>query len=142
MGATVHITTLPGYLPKIVPEKLVDVYRRNATTLVGQEEWWEPSFGAGSTDLGDVSHLMPAIEAQANGCCGTGHGADYAVRDADLAYIAPAKVAAMTLIDLLVNDGAGAKEVLEGFEPAMTKDRYLDFMRDLAQDVTWPMEED
>ena len=137
MGATVEITTLPGYLPRIVPDELLEVYKANATTLVGEDGWWEPSFGAGSTDLGDVSHIMPAIEAQAAGCCGTGHGADCAIRDAETAYILPAKVAATTIIDLLVDGACRANQVIEGYEPAMTKESYLEFMRGLARKTVW-----
>lgn len=141
LGATVKITTLPGYLPRIVHPGLVGVYKSNAIALVGEEEWWEPKFGAGSTDMGDVSHIMPAIEAGAKGASGTGHGADYSICDPDMAYIAPTKAAAMTLIDLLADGAARAGSILEDHEPAMTKDGYLEFMRGLAQDVTWSEEE-
>ena len=137
LGATVHISTLPGYLPRIVNDDLVEVYRQNAVALVGEDEWWEPSFGAGSTDMGDVSHIMPAIEAQAKGCAGTGHGADYRICDPEMAYIMPAKAAAMTIIDLLANKGAVARQIVDRFQPAMTKDEYLAFMRSQAQEVTW-----
>lgn len=57
-------------------QKLAQVYQENATALVGEDECWEPAFGARSTDLGDVSHIMPAIESQPRGSSGTGRGAD------------------------------------------------------------------
>ena len=84
---------------------LAALYRQNAVELVGDDNWWDSTFGAGSTDMGDISHIMPAIEAQAVGFTGTGHGADYLPLDEETAYITPAKVAAMTLVDLLA-DGA------------------------------------
>jgi amidohydrolase len=142
MGATLHLTTLPGYLPRILPDDLVQVYKRNAVALVGDEEWREPSFGAGSTDMGDVSHIMPAIEAQAGGACGTGHGADYAICDEEAAYILPAKAAAMTIIDLLSNSAEGAQEIIESYEPPMDKESYLSFMRDLSEEIVWSMGEE
>ena len=137
LGATVHIATLPGYLPRILSDGLLQVYQRSAVGLVGEAEWWEPSFGAGSTDMGDVSHLMPAIEAQAKGSTGTGHGADYAISDPEMAYITPAKAAAGTIVDLLVNGAEQAKGILAGYQPAMTKDGYLEFMRGLFRDEHW-----
>lgn len=140
MGATVHIETLPGYLPKLLHEELAQVYKENALALVGEEGWWEQEFGGGSTDMGDVSHLMPAIEASANGCQGTGHGANYHIADPDVAYVAPAKVAAMTLIDLLADGAARAFKILQDFKPAMTKEEYLSFLREMAQSVTWSEE--
>ncbi|MGM0400127.1 MAG: amidohydrolase [Chloroflexota bacterium] len=142
MGATLHLTTLPGYLPRILADEFIQVYRRNAVALVGEAEWNEPEFGAGSTDMGDVSHIMPAIEAQAGGACGTGHGADYAICDEEAAYILPAKAAAMTIIDLLVDDAEGAREVIEGFEPPMSKESYLSFMRDLSEEIVWSMDQE
>jgi len=137
IGATLELTTLPGYLPRLVHQELARVYRENAVALVGEEQWWEPSFGAGSTDMGDLSHIMPAIEANAKGCTGTGHGADFAVSDPDMAYLMPAKVAAMTLIDLLHDGAARAQAVKAASTPPMTKESYLEFMRGLAQDIVW-----
>ncbi|NLD45272.1 MAG: amidohydrolase [Chloroflexi bacterium] len=142
MGATAHISTLPGYLPRIPADALTAVYRENAVALVGEEGWWEPSFGAGSTDMGDVSHLMPAIEAQAKGSAGTGHGADYRISDPEAAYITPAKVAAGTLIDLLANGAERAKQVLAAYQPAMSKDGYLEFMRGLFREEHWKAAEE
>lgn len=142
MGATLHLTTLPGYLPRVLVDDLAQIYKRNAVTLVGEGEWNQPEFGAGSTDMGDVSHIMPAIEAQAGGACGTGHGADYAICDDEAAYILPAKAAAMTIIDLLVNDAEQARKVIDGFEPPMSKEEYLNFMRDLSEDIVWSMEQE
>jgi hypothetical protein len=37
----------------------------------------------------------------------------------------------MTAIDLLHGDAAPAREILASFEPAMTKEAYLDFQRGL-----------
>jgi len=142
LGATVHIETLPGYMPRLVAQDLVDLYRANVIALAGEEAWGEPRFGAGSTDMGDVSHIMPSMEAQAKGCTGTGHGADYLISDPEVAYIAPAKLAAMTIIDLLANGAAKAQEVLAHYQAPMTKERYLEYMRALAREVTWSAPEE
>ncbi|MBC7237681.1 MAG: amidohydrolase [Chloroflexi bacterium] len=142
LGATVEIRTLPGYLPRVVSPELLEIYKANAVAMVGETEWWDSGFGAGSTDMGDVSHIMPAIEAQAVGSSGTGHGADYCISDVEMAYIAPAKVAAMTLIDLLADGAARARQVIEAYEPPMSKEEYLAFMRGLAREEVWRPEEE
>jgi len=85
---------------------------------------------------------MPAIEAQAHGSSGTGHGADYVISDPEVAYIVPAKAAAMTIIDLLAGDADGARSILRSFRPAMSKERYLEFMRGLARDEVWSVKEE
>jgi hypothetical protein len=41
----------------------------------------------------------------------------------------PGKLLAMTVIDLLYDDGAQAKEIIGGFKPAMSKADYLIFAR-------------
>jgi amidohydrolase len=137
MGAQVEIETLPGYLPRRVSGELTAVYYANAEALVGAAGWWESEFAAGSTDMGDVSHIMPAIEAEANGCAGTGHGADYHVQDKYTAYILPAKAAAGAIVDLLWNGAQAAQDVLARYQPAMTKDSYLQFMRQLYRLERW-----
>jgi len=141
LGATLHLTTVPGYLPRRPSQGLAEVYKRNAIALVGEDKWWEPTFEAGSTDMGDVSHIMPALEASAKGSSGTGHGADYVICDPEMAYIAPAKVAAMTLIDLLAGGAAQGQQILAEFKPEMGKDAYLAFLRSQAQEIVWKMEE-
>ncbi len=137
IGCKVHITTIPGYLPKRLSNEFVEVYKHNVIELAGQKEWSEPHFGAGSTDVGDLSHIMPAIEAQAAGAEGTGHGADYRIADDDRAYIAPAKLAAMTIVDLLKHKAAAARKVIEAYDPPMTKGSYLEFMRKIDKQDSW-----
>ena len=63
------------------------------------------SHGTGSTDMGDVSQLMPAIHPYVGGATGLGHGNDYVVRDYGLAVVTAAKALADTVVDLLA-DGA------------------------------------
>jgi hypothetical protein len=46
-------------------------------------------------------------------------------------YLTPAKLLAMTAIDLLYADAAPAREILDKFEPAMTKDAYIALQRGL-----------
>jgi len=137
LGAEVEIRTLPGYLPKILPDDLLALYKRNALALVGEEGWWDSGFGAGSTDMGDVSQIMPALEANARGAAGTGHGADYAVVDPETAYLLPAKAAAGAIIDLLADGASEARRILSGFEPALGKQKYLDLLRGMDRRETW-----
>ena len=85
----------------------------------------------GSTDLGDLAHMMPVIHPYVVAAEGKAHGADWRINEPQHGYLAPAKLLAMTAIDLLHGDAAPAKEILAKFEPAMTKDAYLAFQRGL-----------
>jgi len=135
VGARVEITTLSGYMPKMPAQNLQDVYKKNAVTLLGKDAWFDSQFGGGSTDIGDVSQVMPAIEAVSVGYTGTGHGADFTVSDPELAYIVPAKLAVMTIIDLLADYAALAREICDSYKPAMTLEQYLAFARSLNKQI-------
>jgi hypothetical protein len=54
------------------------------------------------------------------------HGSDFVIEDYDLAVVAPAKVMAMMIIDLLADGAAQAKKMLAQYKPPMTKQEYLD----------------
>src|SRR5262245_64969517 len=78
-----------------------------------------------STDMGDLSQIMPVIHPYTTAATGTGHGADYIIQDYIQAVINPAKAMALTVIDLLVEDAAKAREVLATSSPNMSKQQYL-----------------
>ncbi len=128
MGAKVEIVTIPGYLPIINDETLAHIFGRNAEALVGKGNFVRHPKGqtrGGSTDMGDLSQIMPVIHPYTGGAVGMGHGADYLIKDYDQAVIKPAKAMAMTVIDLLVDGAQKAKEVIDKSPPRMTKEQYL-----------------
>ena len=128
LGAKVEIVTIPGYLPIKNNEALMDLFKSNARDLVGASEVATHSSDrnrGGSTDMGDVSQIMPVVHPYTGAAIGTGHGTDYIINDYEQAVINPAKAMAMMIVDLLMGDAAKAKEVLAESPPAMTKDQYL-----------------
>ena len=128
LGANVRITTIPGYLPIKNDRRLGELFKQSATRLVGRSSVSEVDSnfgGGGSTDMGDLSHLMPVIHPYASGFTGVGHGRDYMVGDYDQALIYPAKAMVMTVIDLLTAQAKKAQEVIAKSGHLMTKRRYL-----------------
>ncbi|MBI2872440.1 MAG: amidohydrolase [Chloroflexi bacterium] len=134
VGGRVQITTLPGYLPLRVDRTLAAIYRANAEAVVGQENVAQIEHRTGSTDMGDVSHIMPAVHPYAGGATGVGHGADYVIKDYRAAVLNPATAMAMTLVDLLADGASGAQRVLSAHKPAMTRAEYLKLMRSFARE--------
>lgn len=134
VGAEVEIDDLVGYLPLLQDEMLVSVFRENALTLVGEDNVRPGRHVTASTDAGDLSHLMPVVHPSGGGYEGITHGEDFCVVDEEMAYVTPAKAMAMTAIDLLYEDAAFGRRVLQIHEPQMTKDEYLSYLRgeDLA----------
>src|SRR5207245_16159 len=101
LGATVEIETLPGYLPLRSDPTLMRVFKDNADTLFGAGVCRETGHRAGSTDMGDLSQVIPVLHPYMGGARGTGHGADYEVVDPHLAYVMPARALAAMVVDLL-----------------------------------------
>jgi len=126
MGCRVEIETVPGNLPLRNDPILSEIFKENAGTLFGKDQYREYGHGGGSTDAGDLSQIMPVLHPMMTGGSGTHHQTDWCISDHNAGYIAPAKTLAMMAVDLLSQDGAQAESVLSGFEPLMTKDEYLD----------------
>ena len=132
LGGSVEITTLPGYLPLFHDPNLVSLFRSNAVSIVGAANVRDKGHGGGSTDMGDLSHILPTVHPYAGGATGAGHGADYRVIDYTRAVTNPAKALAMTVVDLLADGAQEAKRVQAEFKPRMTKDTYLGYLRRLS----------
>ncbi len=137
VGAKVRVETLAGYSPQVTDRMLGEVYKANAVALFGAENWVDGGHGTGSTDMGDVEHIMPAIHPYAGGASGTGHGRDYAIVDPDAAILNPAKIMAMTVVDLLSDGAREAKRILTQSQPPMTKDQYLATMQALTNEFEY-----
>jgi len=133
LGAQVEIETLPGYLPLFNHAGMAKHFVANARALLGAGEVTEAGHRSGSTDMGDISHVMPALHPYMGGATGSGHGADYAIADPALAYVEPAKQLALMAVDLLWGDAGAAREILAGWKPRMTKEAYLAFQRGVAR---------
>ena len=137
VGAKVKIQTIPGYLPLRQNKGMADMFRMNATDLVGEENVGYVDHRGGSTDMGDISHLMPVIHPYVGGAIGLGHGANYVIEDYGLALIKGAKSLAYTAIDLLADNASLGNNIAGGQRPEMSIPAYLRFMRGLASEETF-----
>ncbi|MDE0213681.1 MAG: amidohydrolase [Deltaproteobacteria bacterium] len=132
VGASVEITTVPGYLPQTNNEAMARLWGDNAEELFGSGQFaLGTEHRTSSTDFGDLAHIMPAVQPYVAGAAGGGHTNGYLLVDHDSVYVKSAKLLAMTAIDLL-HDGAGAaRRILREDTPRMTKQEYLDYQRKL-----------
>ena len=134
MGAEVEINTIPGYLPQRNDRAMGELFGANVETLFGPDEFDIGGHRTGSTDMGDIAHLMPVIHPYVASARGKTHGADFHIHEPEHGYLTPAKLLAMTAIDLLYDDAAPARQIIGDFKPAMTKDRYLDIRARAVQE--------
>ena len=131
MGAEVEIHTIPGYLPQRNDCRLAGVFGGNVEAIFGPDSFHDSGHRTGSTDMGDLAHLMPVIHPYLVAAEGHAHAADWRISEPQHGYVTPAKLLAMTAIDLLYGDAAPAREILARFEPAMSKAAYLAHQRGL-----------
>jgi len=125
IGAKVIIDTLPGQLPLICNNTLNNLFVDNAKIANPKVEIKDSGHFSASTDMGDVSHLMPVIHPFIGGTTGLLHTKDFCVVDFDAAAILPAKTFAMMIIDLLADDGMQAKAILAEHKPVFSKEEYV-----------------
>ena len=131
MGAEVEINTIPGYLPQRNNRAMGELFGGNVEALFGPGSFDIGGHRTGSTDMGDIAHMMPVIHPYVASALGKTHGADFRINEPEHAYLTPAKLLAMTAIDLLYADAAPARKILADFKPEMTKPEYLAFERGL-----------
>ena len=140
VGAGVTIQTIPGYMPLNQDRLMNQIFEPNAAALVGAGNVGRVAHRTGSTDMGDVSQIMPAIHPYVGGATGLGHGADYVVQDYQLAVLTAAKSMAAMVVDLLADGAQLAGQVVAEHRPEMTRQEYLKFMRSLASEQTFKAE--
>jgi amidohydrolase len=132
VGAQVEIATVPGYLPMINDPTMNGIFRANVLRHFRENEVNAEGHMTHSTDLGDLAHIMPVIQPSMNGSSGTFHGNDYAIADKDISYLWNGILMAETAIDLLWGDANMGRDVKANYQPLMTKDEYLAFMRGIT----------
>lgn len=127
IGAEAEITDFKGYLPLCQDKALGAIFAENAAQFTERENIHYGIDMVGSTDMGDLCHLIPAIQPTMGGWIGNLHAKDFAPTDTTLAYINPAKIMAMMVIDLLYDGATAAKEIKAAFVPKLTKEEYFNF---------------
>ena len=138
VGAKVTITNIPGYFPLRQALPLQALFYANATNLLGRDKisvMPESRNRGGSTDMGDLSQIMPVCHPYTAGATGPGHSKEYVIEDYEQAVINPAKVMAMVVIDLLAEGAGKGREMLAATPRAMTKEQYVAFQRQRAGTV-------
>lgn len=133
LGAECEIKDLPGYLPMRPNKMMRDILGENSGLFA--QVVYENEHSAGSTDMGDVSHLIPTIHPYIGCVRGTIHGANYDPYEKDVAYVQTPYALAATVVDLLVDGARKAEEVVADFKPVFTKETYIQFLEDVKKEA-------
>lgn len=115
IGAKCTVRNIKGYKPLHQDKNLSAVFEDNARLFVSADGIYHNVNMTGSTDMGDLSEIMPAIQPTMGGFTGALHGKDFAIADPETVYITSAKILACTAYDLLADGCKKAKEIKNGF---------------------------
>ncbi len=133
LGTNVDITDIPGYSPLNNAKGMINLCEDAFRAIFPDKEFTRYSgFESGSTDMGDLSMIMPVVHPYCAGSTGKAHGADYQIADPDMACLGSAKWQ-LAMLTLLLEDGAArAKEILAGFTPTFaSKEAFLAYLDSL-----------
>lgn len=130
LGANIDIHDFCGYAPEYNDSGLMDV-AEEAFGLVLPDEKISRSdiMSTGSSDMGDLSCVMPTLQSFAPGAIGTPHGNDYYLVDAERACVGNAKHQLAMLFLLLENNAVRAYKIIDEFKPRFASAKeYLEFI--------------
>jgi len=130
IGTQVEIDDMIGYLPLRQSSPMSGLFAKNTAELLGEKTVFSKLPFAGSTDMGDLGFFLPVIQPTISGFSGNAHSKDFTVTDEEMAYIIPAKLMAMTVIDLLSNGAENAADVIKS-QPKKTKEEYAAAWQDI-----------
>ncbi len=127
LGTNIEIIDMPGYAPLSNDKNMVDVAKEGAE-MAGIDLQISDGYSTGSTDMGDLSAIMPVVHPWSAGARGTAHGRDYAIADPETACVQSAKWQLAMLKLLLQDGGVRAKKIVQEYKPTFpSKEEFLAF---------------
>lgn len=134
IGANVEIVDMPGYGPLKNDPNMIELAKDAAALAIPEYDFhvWE-GISSGSTDMGDLSCVMPVIHPYAGGAVGKSHGNDYYIEDPEAACVASAKWQLGMLLLLLSDGGERAKKIISEYKaPFASQKEYLEYIDSLG----------
>ena len=130
LGANIEIIDIPGYAPLKNDRGMTEVACEAFGLAFENEELRvTDAVTTGSTDMGDLSCVMPVIHPYAAGCAGSGHSSNYEIADPERACVMSAKWQ-LAMTSLLLENGAerARRIVAEYVPPFATKEEYFAYV--------------
>ena len=135
LDTNIDISERAGYAPLVNDKNLLEITKESFEELFPNEEYvLSSNISTGSTDMGDLSCIMPVVHPYIGGASGTAHGNDYRISDPELACVSNAKLHLMMLLKLLENNAKRANKVIsEANPPFASKEEYLSYIDGLTR---------
>lgn len=128
IGAQTIIETMPGQMPLDCSERMNELFIENAKAINPGIAIEDAGHFGGSTDMGDVSQIMPAIHPYVGGTVGLLHTKEFNCIDFKACVLDTAKAFAGVIVDLLFDEAQEAKEIIKNNPPNLTKEEYIQRM--------------
>jgi len=130
LGTNIEIEDSPGYAPLVNDENMMLVAKEAAAMAMPEREFdFSHVIGSGSTDMGDLSCIMPVVHPYAPGAQGRSHGNDYEIVDPEAACVSCAKWQLAMLLLLMGNGAERAKQVVTEHQSMFpSKEAYLEYV--------------
>lgn len=129
LGTNIEIIDIPGYAPYSNDKGMLEVTEEAFKAILPERELIvEHRYSTGSTDIGDLSCIMPIVHPYAGGARGKVHGNDYEIYDPQAACVDSAKWQ-LAMLKLLLQDNAlRAKKIIQEYKPLFpSKEAFLSF---------------
>lgn len=136
MGANAKIVDIAGSMARNDSVALRDVFYEVSVELFGKDRVKvSDKWLASSTDMGDVTAIMPAVHGYINGAVGHAHGSDYRIPDPKTCCIRSATQQIRVAQELLKDGCARAEEIIANTHVAFPdKNDYLAFLNSLMRE--------
>ena len=132
LGGEVKIRSVPGYAVLKDHQGLWKVFEDAVRQLHPEAQFSSSGKSTGSTDMGDLSLIMPAIHATVPGAAGTAHGIDYHTKDQEAAYVDNARILALTAVELLYGKADKGREIAAQRQDLISIAEYIKMMDALS----------
>ncbi len=134
LGTNIEIENSPGYAPLLTAGGMAEIAKEAAEGL-GFEFFIDENFCTASSDMGDLSCLIPVMEPSIPGASGRLHGTNFELSDKETACIGSAKWQMQMLAVLLENNAEHANEIIKNFNPRFTsREEYFAYLERFERD--------
>lgn len=134
LGANVLISDRPGNLPLHNNKELTALAKNIISELFGENSIRECDWDTTSTDVGDISSLIPVMQHYCAGASGTLHGADFTISDYEKAVFNPICVLLGMCIELLEKNAILAEKIMEEYKPLFpSKEAYFEALHSIER---------
>ncbi len=134
IGAEVEITDMAGSEPLYCNKELNDLVCELGNQITGKKDTVNMGFFSSSTDMGDVSSLVPCTHAYFFGNTGLLHGKDFQPRNPAQTCMDSATLQVAMLVELMKDGGKKAYEIKENYTPDFPSiEAYLEHKRKITK---------